>query len=70
MRTTFIAALLPNATAKVQKNLHIRKKISLTGLDSLDFCRRQGCNSPARFAREIQTIPTNNCSYSLDSASS
>ena len=26
MRTTFIAALLPNATAKVQKNLHIRKK--------------------------------------------
>ena len=43
MRTTFIAALLPNATAKVQKNLYIRKKISLTGLDSLDFCRRQGC---------------------------
>jgi len=40
MRTTFIAALLPNATAKVQKNLHICKKISLTGLDSLDFCRR------------------------------
>ena len=38
MRTTFIAALLPNATAKVQKNLYIRKKISLTGLDSLDFC--------------------------------
>ena len=26
MRTTFIAALLPNATAKVQKNLHICKK--------------------------------------------
>ena len=38
MRTTFIAALLPNATAKVQKNLHICKKISLTGLDSLDLC--------------------------------
>lgn len=25
MRTTFIAALLPNATAKVQKNTDIRK---------------------------------------------
>ena len=34
MRTTFIAALLPNATAKVQKNLHICKKISLASLDS------------------------------------
>ena len=40
MRTTFIAALLPNATAKVQKNLHICKKISLSGLDSLDFLSR------------------------------
>ena len=29
MRTTFIVALLPNATAKVQKNLHIRKKREL-----------------------------------------
>ena len=26
MRTTFIVAWLPNATAKVQKNLHICKK--------------------------------------------
>ena len=65
----------------VPVDLTIPTKLGSSGLDSLDFLSRltartifsaagKDVNSPARLAREIQTIPTNNWPHSLDSACS
>ena len=66
----------------VPVDLTIPTKLGSSGIDSLDFlsrltartifsARRQGCiKPPARSARDIQTIPTNNCLHGLDSVCS
>ena len=62
----------------VPVDLTIPTKLGSSGFDSLDFLSRltartifsavgKDVNSPARSAREIQTIPTINWPHSLDS---